>query len=426
MNALYNIGTRAYFAGIRLAAAFGNRKARLMQEGRRGWADRLTQQMAGVGRPVVWFHAASLGEFEQGRPLIEELRARYPRYAVLVTFFSPSGYEVRKAYKGADIVCYLPYDTPRAARRFLDIVRPEVAFFIKYEFWGNLLEELGRRQVPTYLVSGIFRRKQAFFRWYGGVMRPMLRHFTHFFVQDDESRRLLAGLGLAGRVTVCGDTRFDRVLAICRQARALPWAEAFAASAGFTLVAGSTWPKDEEILLDHFNRHPEMKLIIAPHEIHEEHVQAIISKLRRPCRRYSELVAAAAAAPRPEEAMAAATEGADCLIVDAIGFLSSVYRYGDAAYIGGGFGVGIHNTLEAAVYGIPVVFGPNHTRFREALGLIAAGGGFAIDGAEAYDRTMDAFCTDAEARAQAGRRAAAYVTENSGASDVIFSSVFHP
>ena len=426
MNALYNIGTRAYFSSIRLAAFFGHRKARLMQAGRRNWAARLEQRMADVPRPIVWFHAASLGEFEQGRPLIEELRRRYPHYSVLVTFFSPSGYEVRKNYKGADLVTYLPYDTRANARRFLDIVRPEVVFFIKYEFWGNMLAELDRRDIPTDLVSGIFRRNQAFFRWYGGVMRPMLHYFSRFFVQDEESKQLLAELGFSNNVTVCGDTRFDRVLAIKAATRVLPWAEAFSAAAPFTLVAGSTWPKDEEILLDHFNRHPEMKLIIAPHEIHEEHVRDLVAKLKRPYRRYSEILN-----ERAKQAAAGHTHidginmaEVDCLVIDAIGFLSSLYRYGDAAYVGGGFGAGIHNTLEAAVYGIPVVFGPKHGQFREALGLIEAGGAFAIDGAEAYDGTMDGLIADAEARREAGRRAGAYVQDNSGASDVIFTAVF--
>ena len=426
MNALYNIGTRAYFAGIRLAAFFGHRKARLMVAGRRNWATKLEQRMADVPHPIVWFHAASLGEFEQGRPLIEELHRRYPHYSVLVSFFSPSGYEVRKNYKGADVVTYLPNDTKANARRFLDIVRPEVVFFIKYEFWGNMLAELDRRDIPADLVSGIFRRQQAFFHWYGAVMRPMLHHFSRFFVQDEESKQLLSELGFTNNVTVCGDTRFDRVLAIKAEAKVLPWAEAFTSTAGFTLVAGSTWPKDEEILLEHFNRHPEMKLIIAPHEIHEERVQNIIAALKRPYRRYSTILnerAKKAAAGHTHIGGICMTD-ADCLIIDAIGFLSSLYRYGDAAYVGGGFGVGIHNTLEAAVYGIPVVFGPKHDQFREALGLIEAGGGFAIDGAEAYDGTMDAFMADAEVRRQAGEKAAAYVQDNSGASDVIFNTVF--
>ena len=422
MNIFYQLGTRAYFTGIALASAFGHRKARQMQQGRRDWAARLEQSMRPLqGRRVIWFHAASLGEFEQGRPLIEALRVSHPEYAIVQTFFSPSGYEVRKGYKGADVVCYLPYDRPAECRRFLDLVHPDHAIFVKYEFWANILEELHRRQVPTYLVSGIFRRRQAFFRWYGSMLRPVLRCFTHLFVQDEESRQLLAGIGVTN-VTICGDTRFDRVIAIQQQAKPFPWAAQFAEGAPFVLVAGSSWPKDEDIIIDHFNRHPEMKLIIAPHEIHDAHVQQILSKLQRPCLCYSELRRQWEDGRLPEGQLP--TGPVDCLVIDAIGFLSGIYRYGHAAYIGGGFGVGIHNTLEAAVYGIPVVFGPNHQAFREALGLIAAQGGFAISDAATYDTVMSRFMTDAAALHEAGARAGAYVRDNSGATDTIFSAVF--
>ena len=420
MNILYNICTRAYFGGIALASAFGHRKARLMQEGRRNWAARLAEQMKPFeGQQVIWFHAASLGEFEQGRPLIESLHERYPQFRIVQTFFSPSGYEVRKNYKGADVVCYLPYDRPSECRKFLDLVHPDYAIFVKYEFWGNILQELKRRSVPTYLVSGIFRRRQAFFKWYGGLLRPVLGCFSHLFVQDDESKSLLAEIGVQN-VTICGDTRFDRVIAIQQQAREFPFAKAFAAGSEFVLVAGSSWPKDEDILIEHFNSHPEMKLIIAPHEIHEEHVQQIISKLKRPFVRYSQL----SDDERTNPSDGGRLSESSCLIIDAIGFLSGIYRYGQVAYIGGGFGVGIHNTLEAAVYGMPVVFGPNHQAFREALGLIAAKGGFAISGIDDYNNIMSRFMTDQAFLTEAGQRAGAYVKENSGATETIFSSVF--
>lgn len=359
---------------------------------------------------IIWFHAASLGEFEQGRPLIEQLREKYPEYQIMVTFFSPSGYEVRKNYRGADIISYLPYDRPKLVRNFLDIIKPEKAFFIKYEFWGNMLEELHRRNIPTYLVSGIFRKRQIFFKWYGRSMRPVLRLFDHIFVQDEESKQLLEGLKVKN-VTICGDTRFDRVIAIQQQAKQYQWAADFQSSSKFTLIAGSSWPKDEDIFIDHFNKHPEMKLIIAPHEIHESHVKDIISKLKRPYMRYSEL----------DESK---VKDVDCIIIDAIGFLSSIYRYGNIAYIGGGFGVGIHNTLEAAVYGIPVVFGPNHTAFREALGLLEVGGGFTISDSSSYNALMDSFIADREKLTDAGKKAGAYVVDNSGASDAIFNAVF--
>lgn len=427
MNALYNIGTGAYFAGIKLAAALGHRKARLMEDGRRDWAQRLRQQVQAVRERIgreprfVWFHAASLGEFEQGRPLIEALRESYPEYQILQTFFSPSGYEVRKNYKGADVVCYLPYDRVGECREFLDIVRPERAIFVKYEFWANILEELARREVPTYLISGIFRSRQAFFKPWGAMLRPVLGRFRHMFVQDEESRRLLASIGFDQNVTICGDTRFDRVIAIQQQAKRYEWAEAFARDR-FVLVAGSSWPKDEDIVIDHFNRTPGLHLIIAPHEIHEEHIQGILGKLKRPAVRYSELRPAIEAGD-----MAAALrmlEGKDCVIVDAIGFLSGIYRYGQVAYIGGGFGVGIHNTLEAAVYGMPVIFGPNHTAFREALGLIDAKGGFAISDAAGYAALMERLMTDTQALAEAGKAAGDYVQRESGATATIFKALF--
>ncbi len=409
MNIIYNCAIAAYVAGIKLAAACGHRKAKLMESGRRD-VEQLLRAKRQPGDRYLWFHAASLGEFEQGRPMMEKLRAEHPEYKILLTFFSPSGYEVRKNYAGADIICYLPYDCPRAVARFIDIVRPEMAFFVKYEFWGNCLEELHRRGVPVYLISGIFRSRQAFFKPYGGVLRPALNCFTHLFVQDDESQRLLAGIGVQN-VTVCGDTRFDRVLDINRAAKVLPWAEAFGKGAKCVMVAGSTWPGDEDIILPHFNQHPEMKLIIASHEIHEARIQQIIAKLKRPYMRYSQL----------DESRLGEV---DCLIVDAIGFLSSIYRYGQVAYVGGGFGVGIHNTLEAAVYGMPVIFGPNHTAFREALGLLAAGGAATISSAADYEKVMQQWLTDARALTQAGKQAGDYVQQNAGATPVIYRAVF--
>jgi len=424
MNILYNIGTRAYFGGIALMSCFGHRKAKQMQEGRKDWAARLAEKMKPLqGEKVIWFHAASLGEFEQGRPLIESLRERYPQFRIVQTFFSPSGYEVRKNYKGADVICYLPYDRPSDCRKFLDLVHPDYAIIVKYEFWGNILQELKHRSIPSYLVSGIFRPRQAFFKWYGGLLRPVLNCFTHLFVQDDESKRLLSSVGV-NNVTICGDTRFDRVIAIQQQAKVLDWAESFR-NGKFTMVAGSSWPKDEDIIFDHFNNHPEMKLIDAPHEIHEEHIQSIISKLKRPYIRYSEMKPVLEGNDAVARmALLEKLKSVDCLIIDAIGFLSSIYKYGDMAYIGGGFGVGIHNTLEAAVYGIPVVFGPNHQAFREALGLIDAKGGFPICNSDEYDKIMNRFMSDSTALKEAGRCAGTYVKENSGASETIFTAVF--
>lgn len=415
MNFLYNIGIGAYVQGIKLAASCGKQKAMQMEMGRDQWAKVLSEKLAELKKSClnprfIWFHAASLGEFEQGRPLIEQLREKYPEYKILLTFFSPSGYEVRKNYKGADIICYLPYDKLSEAKAFIDIVNPEKVFFVKYEFWGNMLEELNRRNIPVYLISGIFREKQVFFKWYGGIMRPVLGLFQHLFVQDEKSKQLLDSLNVKN-VTICGDTRFDRVLSIQQQAKQYQWAADFRSTSDFILVAGSSWPKDEDILLEHFNNNKSMKLIIAPHEIHEEHIKSIIAKLNRPYMRYSQL----------DESK---VKDVDCIIIDAIGFLSSIYRYGDVAYIGGGFGVGIHNTLEAAVYGIPVIFGPNHQAFREALGLLEVGGGFTISDASSYGDIMKTFMADRTKLQEAGAKAGAYVRDNSGASDAIFSAVF--
>lgn len=441
MNILYNIGTRVYFGGIKLAALCGHRKAVQMEEGRKNWAAVLSEKMQPLaGQKVIWFHAASLGEFEQGRPLIEALREKYPEYRILQTFFSPSGYEVRKNYKGADVICYLPYDKPADCRKFLDIAHPDIAIIVKYEFWGNILQEAKRRNIPTYLVSGIFRPRQAFFKWYGGLLRPVLDCFNHLFVQDEESKQLLEGIGVKN-VTICGDTRFDRVIAIQQQAKEFPWAMGPSPTlphregdeyGQFTLVAGSSWPKDEDIIIEHFNKHPEMRLIIAPHEIHEEHVQSIISKLKRPYLRYSELkklwddgVVPVGEFPNSEISLPAREGwGGPCLIIDAIGFLSGIYRYGQVAYIGGGFGVGIHNTLEAAVYGIPVIFGPNHQAFREALGLIDAKGGFPIANSADYNQILDKFIANSVFLNESGERAGRYVQDNSGATETIFAAVF--
>lgn len=409
MNIIYNFAIHAYVGAIKVAAFCGHRKAQLMEEGRKGWVAKLREQRNPVDR-YVWFHAASLGEFEQGRPLMEQFREQYPEYKILLTFFSPSGYEVRKNYKGADIICYLPYDFSSQMVQFVDIVRPEKVFFIKYEFWGNCLEILSARSISTYLISGIFRDRQIFFKSYGGAMRGVLRKFTHLFVQDETSKELLLKIGIK-KVTVCGDTRFDRVLSISEQAKVLSWAEEFVNGTAFVLVAGSTWPKDEDILLEYFNRHPEMKLIIAPHEIHGEHIRGIMTKLQRPYMRYSQL----------DESK---LREVDCLIIDAIGFLSSIYRYGQLAYIGGGFGVGIHNTLEAAVYGIPVIFGPNHQAFREALGLIDVGAAFPIVDMDSYEKVMNRMVTDSVFLQCAGDKASEYVKDNSGATESIFATVF--
>lgn len=408
MRPLYTAAIRLYAAAVYAAAPF-NAKARKMIEGRRSIDDVLREKII-PGARYVWLHAASLGEFEQGRPLLEAIRQRHPDYKILLTFFSPSGYDVRRDYPGADVVCYLPFDFPRRIRAFLDRVRPTLALFVKYEFWLNTLDELRRRRVPTYLVSGIFRPGQLFFRPIGRPYRDALRCFDHLFVQDETSRQLLAGIGLTN-VTITGDTRFDRVIDIRHAARPLPVVAAFAErDARPVLIAGSSWPEDEALLIPYFNAHPDLKLILAPHEIHEAHLAAIEARLTRPALRLS-------------RADADTTASVDCLIVDSFGLLSSIYRYARIAYIGGGFGHGIHNAPEAAVYGVPVLFGPNHHKFREALDLIACGGAFSITDASTLAARLDALLAAPDACTAAGESAGAYIQQHSGATEQILRAI---
>ena len=404
---LYDLAIGLYDIGVHLAAPF-SRKPRKMMKGHWVVYELLRQQLEKDVR-YIWFHAASLGEFEQGRPLIEKIRAKYPDYGILLTFFSPSGYEVRKNYRGADVVCYLPFDKPRNVKKFLDIVNPCMAFFIKYEFWKNYLDELHKRHIPVYSVSSIFRRGQIFFKWYGGTYRHVLRNFDHLFVQNERSKRYLSKIGI-NRVTVVGDTRFDRVLTIKQAAKQLPLVEAFVGDTPQVFVAGSSWPPDEDIFIRFFNSHPEWKLIIAPHVIAEEHLRQILSKLNRKTVRYTQAT--------PETAAQA-----DCLIIDCFGLLSSIYHYGNVAYVGGGFGVGIHNTLEAAVWDIPVIFGPNNRKFMEAQGLLASGGGFEIADYDDFHSLMRRFMSSPQFVKDVGKKAGAYVQSLSGASEKILSSI---
>lgn len=408
---MYNFAIHLYAWAVKRVAPF-HKKARLMVQGQRN-TNAILRQHIRKNCSYIWFHASSLGEFEQGRPMMERVKREHPEYKILLTFFSPSGYEVRKNYQGADIVCYLPFDTPRNVQQFLDLAQPSVAVFIKYEFWENYLTELQLRWIPVYIISAIFRPEQAFFKWYGARYRKVLRCFDHLFVQDEASAALLARYGITN-VSVCGDTRFDRVTDIRSQAKDLPLVKQFVTlpdgEKAFTLVAGSSWPQDEAIFIDYFNRHPEMKLIIAPHEIHEEHLQHIQSLLKRPFVRFSQA---------NEENIA----GKDCVIIDCFGLLSSIYRYGEVAYVGGGFGAGIHNVLEAAVYGVPVIFGPKYHKFKEAHDLIASGGGFSIATASAFDERMDEFLTYSEALSAAGTSSARMVQNCVGATDKIMKEL---
>ena len=417
---IYNIVIYFVLWGIAIASLF-NEKVRKMWRGERE-AFKILKQKVDPNAKYIWFHAASLGEFEQGRPLMERIRKDYPQYKILLTFYSPSGYEVRKNYEGADIICYMPVDTRLNAIRFLRLVRPVMAFFIKYEVWSNFLHILKYRNIPTYSVSSIFREDQVFFKWYGRSYAGVLKCFTRFFVQNEESKRLLEGIGITA-VDVVGDTRFDRVLQIKEAARQLPICEAFRTGVASSqsaevphhdfkvFVAGSSWPPDENIFIPFFNEHKDWRLLIAPHVIAEEHLKLILSLIKgKKVVRYTQTT--------PEEAAEA-----DVLIIDCFGLLSSMYNYGDVAYIGGGFGVGIHNTLEAAVWNMPVIFGPNNKKFQEAQGLLKSGGGFEINTYEDFSGLMSSLMNDETFLKQAGDKAGAFVAHLAGATDKVLASV---
>lgn len=417
---IYNIVIYFVLWGIAIASLF-NEKVRKMWRGERE-AFKILKQKVDPNAKYIWFHAASLGEFEQGRPLMERIRKDYPQYKILLTFYSPSGYEVRKNYEGADIICYMPVDTRLNAIRFLRLVRPVMAFFIKYEFWSNFLHILKHRNIPTYSVSSIFREDQVFFKWYGRNYAGVLKCFTRFFVQNEESKRLLEGIGITA-VDVVGDTRFDRVLQIKEAAKQLPICEAFRTGVASSqsadvphhdfkvFVAGSSWPPDENIFIPFFNGHKDWRLLIAPHVIAEEHLKLILSLIKgKKVVRYTQTT--------PEEAAEA-----DVLIIDCFGLLSSMYNYGDVAYIGGGFGVGIHNTLEAAVWNMPVIFGPNNKKFQEAQGLLKSGGGFEINTYEDFSGLMGSLMNDEAFLKQAGDKAGTFVAHLAGATDKVLASV---
>lgn len=417
---LYNIIMYIYQAGITIYSHF-NEKVKKMWIGERA-AFGVLQKQVEPNVKYIWFHAASLGEFEQGRPLIEKIKKEYPNYKILLTFFSPSGYEVRKNYEQADIVTYLPIDTVANAQRFLRIVRPVMAFFIKYEFWYNYLHILRHRNIPVYSVSSIFRPNQIFFRPYGRQYAAVLKCFSHFFVQNDLSKSLLAKIGI-NNVTVVGDTRFDRVLQIKDNSKKLPLVDKFIGNQDVKLangvtnslhrvfVAGSSWLPDEEIFIKYFNEHNDWKLIIAPHIIADTHLRQILQLLKgKKVVLYT-------------EATETNVADADVLVINCFGLLSSIYHYGDVAYVGGGFGAGIHNVLEAAVWGIPVVFGPNNKRFAEAQGLLASGGGFEIDNYEKFALIMDRFCSDKVFLQNSGNAAGSFVKQLSGATNKVFSDI---
>lgn len=422
MNALYNTGIRLYAGVARTLGHLGHRKAALMTGGQRHTFEALERFAAESpdDAPRVWIHAASLGEFEQGRPIIEWIRREMPDARILLSFFSPSGYEVRKNFPGADCVVYLPFDTPSAAQRFVATVHPSIAIFVKYEFWGNYLEALHQGGTPVYLVSAIFRPNQIFFRPYGEMFRRMLGFYTQLFVQDEPSSDLLKGIGVdREKIIVSGDTRFDRVTDTLRSARPAPevetWIEASGGRSRFTLVAGSSWGPDEDVYFPWLSTHQEARAIIAPHEFDASRLAALRSRLGSDrTLLHSELATAT-----PEQ-----LRDARFLIIDCFGLLASLYRFADVAYVGGGFGVGIHSVTEAAVFSIPVIFGPNYHKFREARQLIECGGAFTVDSPKAFATTASHLLQDPADRRAAGKAASDYIRRNVGATEVIAKYIF--
>jgi 3-deoxy-D-manno-octulosonic-acid transferase len=406
MTSLYNFSLNTYNLLVKIAAWFGNTKARLWINGRKNIFDKISASLKSSEKRV-WVHASSLGEFEQGRPVIETLRELRPDYKIVLTFFSPSGYEIRKDYKGADYIFYLPLDTKENATRFLDLVQPEKAIFIKYEFWSNYLTTLKQKGIPLYLVSANFRKEQHFFRWYGDWFRKLLLNFEHIFVQNELSRELLKDIGIRN-ITVAGDTRFDRVYSIATTSRELPEVKNFVGDS-FCIIAGSTWEPDEELLIKYLNEtsHP-VKMIIAPHEIKEPAIQSIMQKVSRKAVRYSQLSKA---------------HEADILIIDNIGMLSSLYRYGKIAYIGGGFGKGIHNILEAATFGLPVLFGPNYLKFQEAVNLTKAGGAFPIADYQSLKSAFEELIESKDKIHSCSQTSRQFVENNLGATNIILGTL---
>ncbi len=420
MNPLYNAGITLYRGAVKIAA-LRNHKAATMLAGQRTAIDDILTARTTLAHDGfdVWFHAASLGEFEQARPLIEKLKHDRPDITICLSFFSPSGYEVRKNYPLVDCVVYLPFDTPRRARQFVDAIAPHMAIFVKYEFWGNILEQLYRRHVPTYLISAIFRPTQIFFKPYGRIFRDILQNFTHIYVQDDDSQQLLAQIGVTD-VTVAGDTRFDRVTAVKNTAIDIPALARWTAHSPLTLIVGSSWQEDEKRYTPWINQHPDLKAIIAPHEFDDRRLHDLRSTFQANTALWSEI-----------KNLNIIPDDIHIIIIDTFGLLSSLYRYADIAIVGGGFGAGIHNINEAAVYGIPVIFGPRHQKFREATQLIKCGAAFQYTTADDLDKTlqklalnpMGALSANNDARAAAGKAASQYITINTGATNKILSDI---
>ena len=408
---VYNIFLLLYSVAIRVATLW-NPKAKRWINGRKDIFEKLQSQLPTANCQLLWMHCASLGEFEQGRPLLESIRNKNPELKIVLTFFSPSGYETMKDYKGADRIFYLPMDSPSNAAKFIDAVKPSLVLWVKYEYWFYYLDELKRRHIPVILVSGIFREKQPFFKWYGGIWKKMLGCFTHFFVQNEASKILLESIHVSQGITINGDTRFDRVIEIANNFQPIPFVKEFCGEAT-VIVAGSTWEEDEVELLHYVKMNPQIKFIIAPHEIDSNKLASVKKEFPNSVF-YSDLEKTENPKPQTE----------NVLIIDNIGMLSKLYNYATISYVGGAFGTdGVHNVLEAAVYGKPVVFGPEYEKFEEAIGLLEAGGGESISGPLGLEKVMNDLLENETTRMQKGKAAKDFVYSNAGASEQIMSFI---
>ncbi len=419
MNPIYNsiIGLYSFGAGV---AAMRSAKIKKMIEGQMVAVETLREKLAPGDRPI-WFHAASLGEFEQGRPMIERLRREHPACKIVLSFFSPSGYEVRKNYDKVDAVVYLPFDKKKEVDKFLDVLNPSIAIFIKYEIWPNYLEALYNRDIPAYLISAIFRRSQIYFKSYGTMMRNVLKLFKHIFVQDEDSEKLLSGIDI-NNVTIAGDTRFDRVTDVMKSTVDIPGMTQFNKGRGADLIFGSSWAEDEQHYIEWLNNNLSATFIIAPHEFDDERLKKLRDSITGNVVYLSQYEKMFRNDGQPSRSSDPALIRG--IIVDSFGKLSSLYRFARVAYIGGGFGVGIHNINEAAVYGIPIVFGPKFAKFKEARDLVKRGGAFACQNKADVQANLSRLTLDESARNEAGKIAGDYIKENIGATDQIFPKIF--
>ncbi|MBV1888282.1 MAG: 3-deoxy-D-manno-octulosonic acid transferase [Urechidicola sp.] len=408
MYTLYNILISIVGISLRLIALF-NRKISLFVKGRKEVFSKLENEIASDDK-VIWIHCASLGEFEQGRPIIEKLEQNYLTYKILLTFFSPSGYEVRKDYKGADVVCYLPIDTKYNAQKFLKLAHPTLAIFVKYEFWPNMLQELKSKNIETLLVSGIFRENQSFFKQYGSWIRKSLKGFSHFFVQDKNSKKLLESIGFSN-VSKSGDTRFDRVFEITQQNNGLDFVSEFKQD-NLVLVCGSTWKEDEKLIVSYINNlaSENEKFIIAPHNINKNAIAELVKRINKKVVLYS-------------DRSSGNLTDAQVLIIDAIGFLTKVYSYAEVAYIGGGFATGLHNILEPATFGVPILIGPKHKKFNEAVELVYLGGAVVVNNQDGLNKHLKELFTNSKARQSKGKIAGDYIAKNVGATESILEYI---